>query len=60
MKNLTVLITTYHEAFVVRGGGEYELLAITDIYGLHSRPLEYYDAVLHFSVHGGSHPVFLA
>lgn len=63
MKKLTVLITTYHEAFVVRGGGEYELLSIADglrqcgiiadIYGPYSRPLEFYDVVLHFSVHGG-------
>jgi len=63
MKKLTVLITTYHEAFVVRGGGEYELLSIADglrqcgfiadIYGPYSRSLEFYDVVLHFSVHGG-------
>ncbi|MCC4118933.1 hypothetical protein LLG90_26650, partial [Aromatoleum toluclasticum] len=63
MKKLTVLITTYHEAFVVRGGGEYELLSIADglrqcgfiadILGPYSRPLEFYDVVLHFSVHGG-------
>jgi len=63
MKKLTVLITTYHEAFVVKGGGEYELLSIAeglrqcgivaDIYGPYSRPLEFYDVVLHFSVHGG-------
>lgn len=63
MKNLKVLLTTYHQAFVVRGGGEYELLSIADglrqcgviadIYGPYSRPLEFYDVVLHFSVHGG-------
>lgn len=63
MKKLTVLLTTYHEAYVVRGGGEYELLSIADglrqcgfiadIYGPYSRPLEFYDVVLHFSVHGG-------
>lgn len=63
MKKLTVLLTTYHQAFVVRGGGEYELLSIADglrqcgviadIYGPYSRPLEFYDIVLHFSVHGG-------
>lgn len=63
MKKLTVLLTTYHEAFVVRGGGEYELLSIADglrqcgfiadIYGPYSRSLEFYDVVLHFSVHGG-------
>src|SRR5690606_33759861 len=63
MKKPTILITTYHEAFVVRGGGEYELLSIADglrqcgfiadIYGPYSRPLEFYDVVLHFSVHDG-------
>ncbi len=63
MKVLAVLLTTYHEAFVIRGGGEYELISIADglrqsgiiadIYGPYSRPLEYYDVILHFSVHGG-------
>lgn len=63
MKKISVLLTTYHEAFVVRGGGEYELLSvadglrqygiIADIYGPYSRPIEFYDVVLHFSVHGG-------
>lgn len=63
MKKISVLLTTYHEAFVVRGGGEYELLSvadglrqygiIADIYGPYSRPIEFYDVILHFSVHGG-------
>lgn len=63
MKKLSVLLTTYHEAFVVRGGGEYELLSvadglrqygfIADIYGPYSRPIDFYDVVLHFSVNGG-------
>lgn len=63
MKNYKVLLTTYHQAFVVRGGGEYELLSIADglrqfgiiadIYGPYSRPIEFYDVVLHFSVHAG-------
>lgn len=58
-----VLITTYHQAFLVRGGGEYEIFSladslkqhglIVDIYGPYSRSLDNYDAVLHFSVHGG-------
>ena len=62
MKKLTILITTYHQAFIVRGGGEYELLSIADglrqcgfivdIYGPYSRPVDAYDVVLHFSVHG--------
>lgn len=63
MLNLRVLITTYHQAFLVRGGGEYELQSIADglrqlgiiadIYGPYSRPIEFYDVVLHFSVHSG-------
>jgi glycosyltransferase involved in cell wall biosynthesis len=58
-----ILITTYQQAFLVRGGGEYEIFSladslkqqgfIADIYGPYSRPLENYDVVIHFSVHGG-------
>jgi len=58
-----ILITTYHQAFLVRGGGEYEIFSladslkqrglIVDIYGPYSRSLDNYDMVLHFSVHGG-------
>lgn len=63
MLNLRVLITTYHGAFITRGGGEYELQSIADglrqlgviadIYGPYSRSIEFYDVVLHFSVHPG-------
>lgn len=63
MSSPRVLITTYHQAFFVRGGGEYEIFSIADslkqrgmivdIYGPYSRSLEDYDVVLHFSVHGG-------
>jgi glycosyltransferase involved in cell wall biosynthesis len=58
-----LLLTTYHQAFMKRAGGEFELFNISerlkqngliaDIYGPFSRALEHYDAVLHFSVHGG-------
>ena len=58
-----VLLTTYHHAFLKKAGGEFEIFSITeklkrhgliaDIYGPHSRSLEHYDVVLHFSVHGG-------
>ncbi|NMP27995.1 glycosyltransferase family 4 protein [Rahnella sp. SAP-1] len=58
-----VLITTYHHAFLVKGGGEYEIFSIADtlkqqglivdVYGPYSRSLDDYDVVLHFSVHGG-------
>ncbi|WP_286732253.1 hypothetical protein [Pseudomonas sp. PGPPP4] len=63
MSELRVLITTYHQAFLVRGGGEYEIFSIADslkqrgiiadIYGPYSRSIDNYDVVLHFSVHGG-------
>lgn len=63
MPSPRVMITTYHQAFFVRGGGEYEMFSvadslkrkglIADIYGPYSRPLDSYDVVLHFSVHGG-------
>lgn len=58
-----LLLTTYHQAFMKRAGGEFEMFNISenlkqngliaDIYGPFSRALEHYDAVLHFSVHGG-------
>lgn len=63
MIDLDVLITTYPQAFLYRGGGEAELRDLAtnlralgvkaDIYGPASRPLATYDTVLHFSVHGG-------
>ncbi|WER45183.1 mannosyltransferase [Cupriavidus sp. WKF15] len=58
-----ILVTTYHSAFLVRGGGEFEIVSlvdslkkqgyIADIYGPFSQSLDRYDVVLHFSVHGG-------
>lgn len=58
-----ILVTTYHQAFLVRGGGEYEMFSIVDslkqkgfivdIYGPYTREIENYDVILHFSVHGG-------
>lgn len=58
-----ILITTYHQAFMVRGGGEYEMFSvadslkskgfIADIYSPYSRSIDNYDVILHFSVHGG-------
>jgi glycosyltransferase involved in cell wall biosynthesis len=63
LSDTRILITTYHNAFLVRGGGEYEIFAIADslkqsgmivdIYGPYSRSIDNYDVVLHFSVHGG-------
>lgn len=58
-----VLLTTYHQAFLVSGGGEQEMFSIADalkqcgliadIYGPYSRSIDHYDAIIHFSVHGG-------
>jgi len=58
---LKCLITTYSNAFLVSGGGEFELVQVcealiaggiqTDIYGPRSRPLAYYDFAMHFSLH---------
>ena len=63
MQHPRVLLTTYHHAYLKKGGGEFEIFSISeklkrfgliaDIYGPHSRALEHYDVVLHFSVHGG-------
>jgi glycosyltransferase involved in cell wall biosynthesis len=63
MKFPRVLLTTYQDAFLIRGGGEYELFAISeylrqygftvDIYGPYSRNIDNYDLILHFSVHPG-------
>ena len=54
------LLSTYSTAFLSSGGGESEMVQIAetlndggahaDIYGLQSRPLDFYDAVMHFSV----------
>jgi glycosyltransferase involved in cell wall biosynthesis len=58
-----ILVTTYHSAFLVKGGGEFEIVSlvdslkkqgyIADIYGPFSQSIDNYDVVLHFSVHGG-------
>lgn len=63
MKKLSVLLTTYHEAFVVEAVGSTscsQLLTVCVSMGsspifmaLIQDPLEFYDVVLHFSVHGG-------
>lgn len=70
MLNLRVLITTYHQAYLTRGGGEYELQSVAealrqmgitvDLYGPYSRAIEFYDVVLHFSVHPGGLPLLRA
>lgn len=60
MIGLKILISTYSTAFLSIGGGESELVQVSDIlnkygfeadiYGVNSRPIEYYDAVLHFTI----------
>ncbi len=57
---IRILISTYHTAFLNPGGGEIELMEISealsmaglevDIYGPLSKSIDYYDAVLHFGV----------
>jgi len=57
---MKILVTTYSTAFLNIGGGESELVQVVealalggmqvDIYGVSSRPIEYYDIVMHFSV----------
>jgi hypothetical protein len=63
-KNLSILVSTYHEAYLRTAGGEFELIStadslramgiIADIYGPYARSIDHYDAVLHFSIYGGS------
>lgn len=60
MAGMKFLLSTYSTAFLASGGGESELVQIAetlnesgvqaDIYGIQSRPLDFYDAVMHFSV----------
>ena len=61
MQDNKILITTYHEAFLKKGGGEYELLEvafnlrklgfIADIYSPFSRDIDFYNTIIHFSTH---------
>ena len=67
MTNLKFLLTTYSTAFTVSGGGESEQVQVSemlnecgiqaDIYGIGSRPLSYYDGVIHFSIHADGHAI---
>lgn len=67
MTGLKFVLTTYSTAFTVSGGGESELVQVAeilkasgvhiDIYGIGSRPLNFYDGVIHFSVHADSHAI---
>jgi len=67
MTGLKFILTTYSTAFTVSGGGESELVQVaeilkasgvhTDIYGIGSRPLNFYDGVIHFSVHADSYAI---
>lgn len=63
VRAVRILLTTFHQAFLTHGGGETELRQLVDyigdlgvradLYGPTSRPLKFYDAVIHFSAHGG-------
>jgi len=58
-----ILLTTYHQAFLAPAGGETEFRQLAeiindlgvraDLYGPQSKRLSFYDAVIHFSAHGG-------
>lgn len=60
MSDPRILITTYPDAFLYRGGGELEIMELAnnlrllgfrvDLYGPNSQPLSFYDTVLHFSI----------
>lgn len=60
MSDYKILLTTHSTAFLTSGGGESELVQVAemmsdagvqaDIYGIGSRSLRFYDAVMHFSL----------
>lgn len=62
------LLSTYSTAFAISGGGESEMVQvaetisearhIADIYGIQSRPVDFYDAYMHFSVHADGWALF--
>ena len=62
------LLSTYSTAFAISGGGESEMVQVAetlsetnhlaDIYGIHSRPVDFYDAYMHFSVHADGWALF--
>ncbi|WP_144108553.1 glycosyltransferase family 4 protein [Paraburkholderia sp. BCC1886] len=65
-----ILLTTHSTAFLTSGGGESELVQVAellndagiqaDIYGIRSRPVRFYDAVMHFSVHADGEAIIRA
>jgi glycosyltransferase involved in cell wall biosynthesis len=67
LTDFKILLTTHSTAFLTSGGGESELVQVAellnnggveaDIYGIRSRPLRFYDAVMHFSIHADGEPV---
>ncbi|WMY07503.1 glycosyltransferase family 4 protein [Paraburkholderia phenoliruptrix] len=67
MTDFKILLTTHSTAFLTSGGGESELVQVAellnnsgvqaDIYGIRSRPLRFYDAVMHFSLHADGEAV---
>ncbi|HQU08109.1 glycosyl transferases group 1 [Ferrovum sp. JA12] len=65
---MKVLLTTYSTAFAISGGGESEIVQVSetlfesghlvDIYGTQCRPINFYDGYMHFSVHGHGWDIF--
>ncbi|MBT9749012.1 glycosyltransferase [Desulfovibrio desulfuricans] len=68
MNNNSILLTTYPDAFLHKGGGEYEILEVglnlrklgftADVYSPYSNSIENYDNVLHFSVNESGLHIF--
>ena len=59
-------LSTYSTAFAI-SGGESEMVQVAetletnhlaDIYGIHRRPVDFYDAYMHFSVHADGWALF--
>lgn len=68
--SLKILLTTYSTAYTISGGGEVEIIrtaemlrnagAFVDIYGPTSRPLIFYDFIIHYSIDASGAPLFFA
>jgi glycosyltransferase involved in cell wall biosynthesis len=67
MPNIKFILTTHSTAFATSGGGESALVQMahmlngagveSDIYGPHSKPLKFYDGVIHYSIEASGLPI---
>lgn len=70
MHNIKILLTTHSTAFATSGGGELALVQLAhmlkrvglevDIYGPGSRPLKFYDGIIHYSIESSSQYIIQA